>query len=196
MKNLVLGMLVLAAGCRAGLPGLHDVVVTHPAPGCDVTTGDADDTTAGHRTACEPLTYDTEPPCHGDHYGIWANFGTYAAPVPWPFLVHDMEHGGVVLAYRPGPAIPDAATKLQAFVDAYPADAMCTSQPWRTRLIVVPDPTLDVPVAAAAWRHVYRATCWDEASLRAFVDAHYAMAPEDFCFGGTDGSATGWCPPP
>src|SRR6185295_14890802 len=107
------------------------------------------------------------PPSHGDHYGIWANFGTYTSPVPWGFLVHDLEHGAVVLSYDPADTtIPDIAAKLQAFADAYPADPVCSAELWRHRLIIVPEPDIGVPVAASAWEHVYTATCWDEASLR------------------------------
>jgi len=174
---------------------LTNVVTTHPAPGCDVTTGDAPDGTRNHLTPCDPVTYDTNPPSHGNHYSIWADYRTYTAPVPWGFLVHDLEHGAVVLSYDPADtSIPDVAAKLQAFVDAYPADPVCMSQPWKDRIIIVPQPTLDVPLAASAWGHVYTATCWDEASLKTFVDLYYAHGPEDLCAGGTDLSSTGWCP--
>ena len=36
-------------------------------------------------------------------------------------------------------------------------------------------------VAAAAWQWTYKASCVDAASLGAFIDAHYAMAAENFC---------------
>jgi hypothetical protein len=61
------------------------------------------------------------------------------------------------------------------------------------RIIVVPQPDLEEPIAALAWEHVYTATCLDEASLQAFIDAHYAMAPEDFCSSGLGPDQT-MCP--
>src|SRR5437773_532491 len=35
-----------------------------------------------HQPICSPLTYGTNPPSSGDHYGIWAAYKTYAAPFP------------------------------------------------------------------------------------------------------------------
>jgi hypothetical protein len=107
-----------------------------------------------------------------------------------------MEHGAVVLAYDcpSASACPEISGPLEAFAAAYPEDTRCIGTGRRHRLIVVPDPTLDIPVAAAAWGHGYRAHCVDDPSLRAFVDAHYGLAPEDFCSPGIDRSAEGWCP--
>ena len=53
-------------------------------------------------------------------------------------------------------------------------------------MVLTPDPLLDTPIAAAAWGATYTATCIDEASLRAFADAHYGQGPEDFCSDGID----------
>src|SRR5204862_402530 len=55
---------------------------------------------AEHRNPCEEIPYPAHPPSAGPHYYIWASFLTYASPVPWPFLVHSLEHGAVVLAYH------------------------------------------------------------------------------------------------
>jgi hypothetical protein len=137
--------------------------------------------------------YDTVPPCTGTHFSTWADYGVYDASVPWGFLVHSMEHGGVVLAYGCAATdCPQVVAEMEAIAAAQ-EDSLC-SGPNPNRIVVVPDPTLPVPVAAAAWGHVYRATCLDPPSLHAFVDAHYAAAPEDTCAAGVDRSSTGWCP--
>ena len=66
---------------------------------CTVTTA-SDTIFAGHLPPCSPLPYAYEPPSNGLHYWFWAAYRTYTTPVPWGFLVHDLEHGAVVLAYH------------------------------------------------------------------------------------------------
>jgi hypothetical protein len=180
--------------------GLLNVVETRPdaapiapATECVVMTASAATREAPtHLTPCTDTTFDTTPPSEGPHYGRWAAFGVYESPVPWGYLVHSLEHGAVVIAYACGDDCADVPARLRAFYDTYTPDPLCTGTSVPHRLIVVPAPDLDVPIAAAAWGEIYRATCLDEASLRAFVDAHYGRAPEDFCAPGIDDSP-GWC---
>ena len=151
---------------------------------------------AEHRTPCSDIPYPHHPPTSGAHFSQWATFGAYDAPIPWGFLVHSMEHGGVVLAYH---CESDAdCTAIRAEYDALVAargrDTLCRDEDFPQRIVVVPDPTLPVPIAVTAWGHAYLATCLDPTSLRAFVDAHYGMATEALCAPGVDLSEGGWCP--
>ncbi|MFO0710342.1 MAG: DUF3105 domain-containing protein [Sandaracinus sp.] len=151
---------------------------------------------AEHRVPCDDIAYPFHPPSSGPHFSQWASFLSYDAPVPWGFLVHAMEHGAVVLAYHCElPSDCDAVrAEYASIVTDQPLDPLCRDEDWRARVIVVPDPALEVPIAAVAWGHVYEATCLDPASLRAFVTAHYDMATEHLCAAGVDLSPTGWCP--
>lgn len=194
--------LALSASCGGTTEGGRvDVVVTHPdAPPiapfdeCTVTTAREPAASAEHRTPCSEIDYPTHPPSAGPHYSQWAAFRTYDAPVPWGFLVHALEHGAVVIAYRCDEPCPEIESELAAIVAERAPDPLCRVEDAPTRLIVVPDPTLVEPIAAVAWEHVYTATCLDPPSLRAFLDAHYGRGPEDLCIAGVDRSATGWCP--
>jgi hypothetical protein len=185
------------SGCPAGRT---DVVVTHPdAPPiapfdeCTVMTAREPSRAADHVPVCTSLGYDV-PPVGGTHFAQWADFGTYDAPVPWGFLVHAMEHGAVVLAYRCAEGADCAALRgeLEAIVAARPADPLCRDDA-RLRYVLAPAPDLEWPVAVLAWEHLYTATCLDRPSIDAFLDAHYARAPEDTCAPGVDLSSTGWC---
>jgi hypothetical protein len=194
---------LLAPGCASD-PGaggrlderttLPDAPPLAPFEACTVTTAREPATSATHVAACAPLEYPFHPPASGPHFGQWAAFGTYDAPVPWGYLVHSLEHGAIVLAYRCEPdECAAVVSALQSIADAR-VDSLCRGADTPSRFIIVPDPTLDVAIAAVAWEHVYLATCLDLPSLQAFADAHYAQAPEDFCAAGVDRSATGWCP--
>ena len=87
-----------------------------PFDSCMIYTAREPSSSASHVAACTPMgsvlrgtnpmgsvlrgTNPMAPPVGGTHYDQWANFERYTAPVPWGFLVHAMEHGAIVLAYR------------------------------------------------------------------------------------------------
>jgi hypothetical protein len=169
-----------------------------PAPGCAAPV-EAEHPIEGaqHIATCsERVAYATNPPSSGDHYPKWAAYRAYREPVQVEFLVHNLEHGSVVISHNcPGACPPaDAAcpglcaaaiAEAEALAAAYGPDPRCVA-PVRNRLIVTPQPTLDVPFAAAAWGHTLRASCFDRAAFLRFVEAHYARGPEDICNDGID----------
>lgn len=133
------------------------------------------------------LTYCTTPPASGDHYPVWAAFQEYDKPVEWPYLVHSMEHGAVVLLYHcPPPGCPELVAQLRSVRDGLPEDPKCVDQPTPRRVIIAPSPTptIGTQIAAAAWGATYGADCFDEATLSAFVRDSYGKGPEDICFPG------------
>ena len=143
-----------------------------------------------HVAQCTPITYATTPPTSGPHYPLWARFKAYADRVPRGFWVHAMEHGAVVVTYNcPGGCAAEVAA-LVAYLDARPVDPLCTA-PVKNRFIVTPDPLLDTTFAASAWGWSLRSDCFDLPALGAFIDAHYAQAPENFCSDGFDPTAPG-----
>jgi hypothetical protein len=196
-----IGLLVatlLAASCTSS--GRTDEVITHPdAPPiapfveCTVYTAREAAASASHVAPCSELAYDV-PPFGGPHYSQWAAFGTYDAPVPWGFLVHAMEHGAGVLAYRceAGATCDSVRSELEAIVAARAPDPLCRGDA-PIRYVLAPAPDLEWPIAVLAWEHVYTATCLDRASIDAFLDAHYGRGPESTCADGIDLSASGWC---
>jgi hypothetical protein len=141
-----------------------------------------------HVAICSPVDYPSNPPTSGPHYPIWAAYQTYTTPVPRGFYVHDEEHGGVVILYNcPSGCDADLAT-LATWLDARPADPACTP-PVRARIVVTPDPLIPTRFAAAAWGWALTSQCVDLGALGPFIDAHYAMAPENFCSDGWDVTA-------
>jgi hypothetical protein len=147
-----------------------------------------------HVPLCSPVVYTTNPPTSGPHYPLWAAFKTYAAPVPRGFWVHDLEHGAVVITYNCPSGCDAELASLSAWLDTRPQDPLC-SPPLRHRIVVTPDPLLDVPFAASAWGWALASQCFDLDALGAFIDAHYAMAPENVCADGVDVSPDAGYPP-
>jgi len=128
------------------------------------------------------VVYDSNPPSSGPHYVTWANFQEFSEPVDDRYLVHSLEHGAVLLLYKCEDAgCPAGLVEgLREVRNAIATDPLCDPS-IRVRVIIAPRPKNDVMVAAAAWGYTYRADCLDAASLTQFVNAHYAMGPENFC---------------
>jgi hypothetical protein len=161
------------------------------AAGCDVTV-EAPPVQANpsrHAPEGTSLTYCSNPPSSGTHYPIWAQFQEYDHPVAEPYLVHDLEHGAVILYWKcdqpdgsaaPCVAPPGVLDALHKVRDDTPTDASCDPS-IRVRIIIVPSTTIDTPIAAAAWGATYHAACADVPTLDAFVHDHYGQGPEQLC---------------
>ncbi len=158
-------------------------ITTKPGATCEVTLESFPVGAIQHLPEGTAITYCTNPPAGGDHYPVWADFKTYETSIPWPYVVHSLEHGAIVLAYKcDPPGCPELVAQLAAIRDAAAADPLC--DPGIKRILLMPSATIPSKVAAAAWGHVYRASCVDEPSLSAFIREHYAKTEENFCAAG------------
>jgi hypothetical protein len=152
-----------------------------------------------HTDNCAPVSYSTNPPCSGTHYGTWPAFKVYDAPVPWGYLVHGLEHGAVVISYNCPDGCPEDLAAAKAFVASLPNKAGCTSP----SVILSPEPSLDVRFGASAWNdpdgntpkaYTLRASCFDRDAFARFYTEHVDRNYESTC-GGGDWSSNHWCPP-
>ncbi len=126
--------------------------------------------------------WSTFPPSGGAHYGLWAVWGFYRQPVNPRQVVHNEEHGGVVIWW--GPNVPSSTVdKLEAFYQQKPEGMFGT-----------PIAGLGKKIVLTAWtgdsKHVYYqngyygmghiATCngFDQKAFAAFRDAFRGQGPE------------------
>jgi hypothetical protein len=169
------------AGGEAAAPACAQAPAPQkPAASCNVTLESPPVGGAKHVPEGTPVAYCSNPPSGGDHYPVWADFREYTAPVDWPYLVHSMEHGAVVLLYKcDPPGCPDVVAQLKKVRDDAAADPLCAAG--TKRIIIAPSTTILTKVAAAAWGKTYQADCVDETTLEAFVRDNYAKGPENFC---------------
>jgi hypothetical protein len=83
--------------------------------------------------------WNTDPPSNGQHYPLWAVWGFYTEPVNPRMVVHNEEHGGVVLWW--GSAVPASTVdQLRAFYNQEATGSFGT-----------PYPKLGRKVAISAW---------------------------------------------
>jgi len=174
----------VADAAEADAPACLPALTTSAAGACSSIVQSWPSEGATHHSVGTALTYCTRPPSSGDHFDIWASYRTYDKPVPYGYLVHSLEHGAVIILYKcASGSCPTIQSQLVAIADARPVDTTCVD-PVKRRVIIAPDPTLDVDIGAAAWGWTYRASCVDAASLGKFIDDHYNKASEDVCADG------------
>ena len=194
-------LVVVAAACGGSTTappsgGDASIALLDDAGACGVTTRHFDITEANHVPQGSPLSYPSNPPSGGNHYGIWVTWGVHKVQIPTGNWVHNLEHGGVALLYRCASraACPELAAKVEALAASLPSDPRCVAsgEGVKTRVLVLPDPELPdgVQVAAAAWGFTLVARCLDEASMRDFFVAHEGRGPEDICAQGFVGDDT------
>lgn len=176
-----MAMVLLGAGCSA--PPV--TVDAGPEGQCQVVTRSHPIEGANHVATCSSVSFGSLPPSSGNHYPTWAAYKTYTASMPPGFLVHNLEHGALVFTYNCPAGCDDELAALQKMIDALPADTVCGSRPAR-RVVVAPDPALDVRFAVAAWGFTLRAACFDEALFKSFAIEHAGRGPESTCADGAD----------
>jgi hypothetical protein len=125
--------------------------------------------TSSTPSAWEPL------PVSGDHYPMWAPWGqSYSVPVRTGYLLHDLEHGGIVLSYRCATTVGDAAC-----MSAQTEMAQLRSAFASRRVLDTPDPGQPLLYAARAWRWGLQLECLDRAEINAFMARYFRHGRED-----------------
>ncbi|CAM3611523.1 DUF3105 domain-containing protein [Nocardioides marinus] len=123
----------------------------------------------------EAVEYPTEPPVGGPHAGEWLDCGTYDEQVPAENLVHDLEHGTVVIAHDPDLGADDVAR----LAELLPQNGILT--PWVG---------LDAPVVVVVWERRLALTGADDPRLELFIaelgNGETAPEPRASCAGGIE----------
>ena len=81
------------------------------------------------------ITYRNNPPASGPHYPVWLRYREYTVPMARGHWVHNLEHGAVVVLYRPD-APAEVVRRITEAFRSIPGDPSCGHP--RARL--TPDP--------------------------------------------------------
>ena len=115
--------------------------------------------------------YNSFPPTSGPHYGqpdgpaVW---DVYDRPVDQLALIHNLEHGGIVVQY--GERVRPAT--VNEIVAWYREDP--------NGMVVAPLPRLGDKIALTAWRNLATCSRFDEDAFSSFRDEHRFKGPERF----------------
>jgi hypothetical protein len=114
--------------------------------------------------------YNSDPPTGGWHYDTPWKPGFYDQPVADEYLVHNLEHGYVVISYDCSKLADCEGTKAQirGLLQRY--------HDWK--LVAVPRTNANAAVALTAWGRLEVLDGFDEAKMTAFIDAWRDHGPE------------------
>jgi Protein of unknown function (DUF3105) len=148
---------------------------THTALGVDCR----DPAQQNETTGCGSDPYSSVPAASGPHWdpsGV-ANWGVYSTPQPETQLIHNLEHGGIVIWYDPEALDAAAVEDLTSYVNAQTSAGVSG----RYKFILSPwggEEPLPAPVVATAWRWLLELEAADTDAIDAFAREHYGLAPE------------------
>ena len=118
--------------------------------------------------------YNSNPPTSGPHYGDPANWGIYDYEVNDKIFIHNLEHGGMWISYRPGVSTQVIAD-LKGIVNEYDGSQM----------VMAPRAANDTDIAVAGWIRLLKFNVTDGAmtdqqkdEIRAFYRAVKNHGPE------------------
>lgn len=148
-------------------PGTTPNVASTELPGTPMPNEGGDHVGPG-----QPITYTNYPPTSGKHYPGTAEFGFSYKEIAEGYLVHSMEHGAVVIYYRPD--LPEGVKEnLRQLFTQIPPD-----KDGLVKLIVAPYPKLKTPMALAAWTRLLPLSEFDFEQIWAFYHALVSKGPE------------------
>jgi Protein of unknown function (DUF3105) len=126
--------------------------------------------------ACGTDPYSSLPATSGPHWGNPAAWGAYSGAQAESQLVHNLEHGGIVIWYDPAEVPAQDVERLANYVD----EQVTSGVGGRFKFIASPWAGEDFghPIAATAWQYILYLDEMDLDAIRAFADAHYGRAPE------------------
>ena len=130
--------------------------------------------TTEHVAPGTDIAYNTNPPTSGDHYGLPASWGVQKVAPADESIVHNMEHGGVIIYYKPDSLTPEQLTAL--------SEQMAELSLSNHRLILTTRTDMPKPIAVTAWGFLLELDTYDADAIEDFVNDHINEGPE--CEGG------------
>ncbi len=119
-----------------------------------------------------PAQVSVDPPTSGTHYDQPAEAGFYEEPVDDGYLIHSLEHGYVIISYNCDELSDSECSSLKADI----SDTVASFDTFK--VIGVPRPGMDVPVALTSWGRIDKLEQFDAESVQAFVRNNRGKAPE------------------
>lgn len=157
--GLVLGFAALGRGKRKDLPGRFV----------------AEQSRVHIETDARHEPYNSNPPTSGPHYTTTTKAGAYSEQAADEILVHNMEHGHVIVWYKCGDQKPfdqdckDEREQLRKLVED-------EFDSWK--VVLMPRVELETRYALTAWERIDTFDDFDIERVRKFVKAYRDRGPE------------------
>lgn len=121
--------------------------------------------------------YSSLPATSGPHWGSPSNWGVYTAPQSESQLIHNMEHGGIIVWYDPDLVDGNGVSELTRYVNTQ----LSSGIGGRYKFILSPwsgQDQLQSAIAVTAWRQLLELDAVDTAAIDEFAREHYGRSPE------------------
>jgi Protein of unknown function (DUF3105) len=166
----IVGVAILAAAAGAAwwATSGHSQAPARPMLGQGIPDEGFDHVAVGSQ-----IHYKANPPVSGPHYPFPAPAGVYPNGLQTGFWVHSLEHGYIVLLYKP-PVPPDRLAEFDRMVKEFPK-----SKYGNIKLLIVPYPDMPHPYAVLAWDWRLEMDSFDRATALQFYKEHVDHGRED-----------------
>uniref|UniRef100_UPI004048B90D DUF3105 domain-containing protein n=1 Tax=Yoonia sp. TaxID=2212373 RepID=UPI004048B90D len=116
----------------------------------------------------EPVAYNSNPPTSGGHFGTPRPWGVFGQQVADKGAVHNLEHGGIWITYRPD--LDQASLRqLREIAARYP-----------NAVLMSPRPENDSPIAIVSWGRMMTLESVDAESVDRYIRTYVNNSPEQF----------------
>ncbi len=119
------------------------------------------------------IQYRAHPPASGPHYPFPAPGGVYAQGLLPGFWVHSLEHGYIVLVYKP-PVSQELQAQFQEMVKDFPKSKFSN-----VKLVIAPYDEMIHPFAVLSWDWRVWLDAFDRAKVLEFYQQHVDHGRED-----------------
>jgi hypothetical protein len=131
------------------------------------------------QSPCGANPYSSTPGTSGPHWDAsgLANWGVYTTPQNESQVIHNLEHGGIVIWYDPDAIDADGVDELSRYVTSQVSSGISG----RFKFILSPwsgTDELPAPIVTTAWRWTLEMDEVDTGAIDAFAREHYGIAPE------------------
>lgn len=139
---------------------------------------------AAHIPNNQTAQYQTNPPTSGPHYAQSANAGIYDTAPSDGNLIHSMEHGAVILWYKPSLRSDDlkeatgSGTLGLSKEEVNKLKEIFSSVAVSKKIMVPRESLTDAPIALTSWGRLLKLQTIDEAQIRAFMETNENRGPE------------------
>lgn len=110
--------------------------------------------------------YNSNPPTSGPHYAQAAEWGVYDKELPDEQLIHNLEHGGVWISFKPT-LDKEIIEKLKNLANGY-----------RSKVVFTPREKNDANIVLASWGRLYKMETFDEKQIKDFIEFFKNTGPE------------------
>lgn len=127
-----------------------------------------------HVPANEQPAYNSNPPTSGPHYEQTEAWGISDKPLAVERLVHNLEHGGIVIYYKCDAKADKSCEELIANLKGVTQKLMKKDR----KVVLTPNDKIDEKIAVAAWGWLDKMEEVDEERIQRFFSDHINRGPE------------------